>query len=182
MAHVFCPILIAEITRPRSEKDDAITIAALKVQKNLQAVGLSASSMARETPHLCYGSQAAFTSCLDPHQIGELLPVAIRFIINAPNDTTTSAGWQDIRKLAITYNTRLEAEILACRAYGNEHAMPNTIFRRLVKKLMFSYLTLRARALVRVLMDTDPLQQTRRTPKWWTTPRAPPWPAPSFKQ
>ena len=155
MAHVFCPLRLAETTRPRSEKDDAITIAALKVQKNLQAVGLSAGSMARDTHHLCYGPQATFTSGLNPHQIGELLPVAIPFIINSPNDITASAAWQDIRKLAITYNTRLEAEILACRAYGTEHAMANTIFR-LVKKLMLTYLTLRARTLV-PLMDTDPL-------------------------
>ena len=155
MAHVFCPLRVAETTRPRSDKDDAITIAALKVQKNLQAVGLSAGSMARETHHLCYGPQATFTSGLNPHQIGELLPVAIPFMINSPNDITSSAAWQDIRKLAITYNTRLEAEIRTCRAHGTEYAMANTIFR-LVKKLMLWFLTLRARAML-PLMNTDPL-------------------------
>ncbi len=160
MGLVFCHLRLAETTVPRSEKDDAATITALKAQKYLQTVGMHSGALSGDMHHICYGTQARFTAGLTPHEIAKRLAVAIPFMINDPKDITTTTKWMEIRAHGRVLYTRLEAELAVCRVSGTEHAMGHTVFR-LIQKLLAQYLDLSALALIPP-HEHRPIQPARR--------------------
>jgi hypothetical protein len=154
MGLVFCHLRLAEVTIPRTEKDDAATITALKAQKYLQGIGMHSGTLAGDLQHICFGTQTRFTAGLTPQEIGKRLAVAIPFIINDPEDITATTKWLELRAHGRVLLARLEAELAVCRTSGLEHAMGHSIFR-LIQKLLKQFLDLRALALL-PLMATDP--------------------------
>jgi hypothetical protein len=154
MGLVFCHLRLAETTIPRSEKDDAATIAALKAQKYLQTIGMHSGALVGDLQHICFGTQVRFTAGLTPQEIGKRLAVAIPFMINDPKDITSTTKWLEIRAHGRVLLRRLEAELAVCKASVTEHAMGHSVFR-LIQKLLKQYLDLRALAVL-PLMDTAP--------------------------
>ena len=156
IAHVFCTLRQAEVTRPRTVTEDLASITAMKAQKYLLAAGRAAGPLDRDMHAIRYGPQACFRGGLTPHEIAQLMAVAVPFFINDPKDICATAPWKALRASATDLSTRLEAEIAACRASGREHPMSATIFRQ-IRKLLHTFFDLRAELML-PLMDTAPNQ------------------------
>ena len=92
MGLVFCHLRLAETTVPRSEKDDAAIITALKAQQYLQGVGMHSGALRGDMRLTGFGTQARFHSGTTPHEIAKRLAVAIPFMINDPKDIAAGAS------------------------------------------------------------------------------------------
>eukprot|EP00291_Cryptomonas_curvata_P030757 CAMPEP_0172214092 /NCGR_PEP_ID=MMETSP1050-20130122/37968_1 /TAXON_ID=233186 /ORGANISM="Cryptomonas curvata, Strain CCAP979/52" /LENGTH=769 /DNA_ID=CAMNT_0012895021 /DNA_START=580 /DNA_END=2888 /DNA_ORIENTATION=- len=147
IAYMFCTLRQAEVTRPRTAAEDAAAIAAIKAAKYMTASGLPPSSLDRDMHNISFGPQAFFRGGLSPFEIGRLFRSAVPFMINDPNDVTTTAPWKALRTSAAELYARLEAEIAACRMTGTEHPMSSTIFH-LIRKLTFAFFDLRAQLML----------------------------------
>ena len=143
IAHVFCSLRRAVVTRPRSAADDAAALVALKAHKAMAAFGWPTDGLDREAHCILWGCQVTFAPGFNPLEIALRLKIATPFIIQSPTDPTQHGIWKTFRSRGEELYTKLEAAVLECRIHGSETAIPSAIFAQ-TRKLLHAYYDARA--------------------------------------